>query len=180
MGYKMTILSTGPFSVSRFAGVKKFTPYVLYGEIIQSDTIPFGGNTRWEKIRSLEKVANIVEIELRRHGLDVAYPVKFTNHFGNEPARLTINGNWSSLDITGGTEPPAKIADDVIRLNANVVYEGQGSFNSADLMPSSDLDQLVIEIKSWFEDKIGSYIDIMSLEIHGVLYGRRGRHFPNP
>lgn len=175
----MTILSTGPFSVSPFVGTQLYTPFVLYGELRQTDQLTFGGDTRWEKIRALEKVSNIIETQLRNEDIDIAYPVKFTNQFGNEPARVTINGNWNHDNVTSGTTPPLKIADDVDRINTNVVYTGQGAFNSADLIPSSDVDDIVSEIKSWFESVIGDFINVMTLEVNGILYGRRGRHFPN-
>lgn len=175
----MTILSTGPFSISPFAHADIYTPFVLYGELKQTDQLTFGGDTRWERIRALEKVSNIIELELRNEDIDIAYPIKFTNQFGNEPARVTINGNWGAENVTSGTLPPAKIADDVDRINTNVIYTGQGAFNAADLKPSSEIDDIVSEIKSWFELKIGDLIYVMSLEVNGILYGRRGRHFPN-
>jgi len=176
----MTTLSTGPLSVSPFARNGVYTPFVLYGELKQDSALTFGGLTRWEKISAMEKRANIIEIVLRAEDIDIAYPVKFNQAFGNEPARVTINGNWGDGTVTEATEgnkPSEKIAEDVDRINAGVVETGQGSFNAADLDPVASVDDLANDIKAWFEGKIGDYIEVMSLEVHGILYGRRGRHF---
>ena len=176
----MTILSTGPLSVSPYAYQGVYTPFTLYGELKQTSSLTFSGN-RWERIRQLEKTANIIELTLRSESVDIAYPVKFTNQFGNEPARVTINGNWGDgnrSEVTAGTKPPAKIAADVDRINANVVETGQGSFNAADLDPDPAVDELVSDIKAFFESKVGTLIEVMALDVHGVMYGRRGRHFP--
>lgn len=176
----MTTLSTGPLSVSPYAANGVYTPFILYGELKQSSTLTFGGVTRREKVYALEKVGNLIETVLRAEEIDIAYPIKFVPFFGNEPAKIVINGNWgdgSVTEVTNGSKPPKKIAENVERINTGVVEDGQGSFNAADLKPVFEVDDLANEIKSWFESKIGSYIEVMSLDVHGVMYGRRGRHF---
>lgn len=177
----MTTLSTGPLSVSPNVYQGVYTPFVLYGELKQTNAMTYGGN-RWERIHAMDKAVNLMELTLKNEAIDVA-PVKSTRAFGNTPARVTINGNWgtgSRVDITNGTKPPAKIAEDVERINANELRTGVGSQNAADLFPDPAVDDLVNDIKTWFEGKIGSYIDVMAVEVHGILYGRNGRHFPKP
>jgi putative transposon-encoded protein len=181
----MTILSTGTLSLSPTYNSRLYTPFIIYGRILQTSSITMSGN-RWERIRDIEKIANLIEITIQNDGsilndnIEVSYPIKFTQAFGNEPARVTINGNYlgSREEVSGEYKPPKKIAEDVERINTGVIETGQGSFNSADLEPSDTTNDIVTEIKNYFDTLLASYIEIMAMDVFGIMYGRRGRHFP--
>lgn len=183
----MTILSTGVPSTNLEATARLSVPFSVFGLLVQSASVPFSGN-RWEQIRVEEKAANIVEIELKARldadEYDIAYPVKFTRSFGQEPRRLQINGNFmvrrdGGTDGTASTDfPPKKIAADVDRINANELRTGQGSWNAADLAPVEAVNDFATTIRNTFsQSPYSSWFEVMTVEVFGIMYGRRGRHF---
>ena len=196
----MTILSTGILGNSPFTNDRLYVPFKVTASMAQSSAMPFAGN-RWERIRAAEKTANLIESSLRDlmiNGLDAvtgdnyeyhfSFPVAFTPWFGNEPAKITVIGEVKG-ERTTATEgltgeviqiPPKKIASDVTHINANEAVTGQGSFNAASLDPDPALAALASDI--WVDFSTPSiipYIDrveVMSVEVAGIPYGRRGRH----
>lgn len=183
----MTILSTGVPHTNLETTVRLAAPFNVYGRVVQSASVPFMGN-RWEQIRAEEKAANLLELELKNRldpdQWDIAYPIKFTRSFGQEPRRVQIYGNFmvrrdAFTDETARTDfPPKKIAADVDRINANELRTGQGSWNAADLVPVALVNDFANTIRDQFDqDPYNRWIEVMAVEVFGIMYGRRGRHF---
>lgn len=195
----MTILSTGTLSNSPFTSNDLFIPFKIFARMLQTSSNPFAGN-RWERIRAEEKTANLIEgslLDLVRNGrsstdesddyeFEFAFPVAFTRQFGNEPSRITIVGHLRGdrktlVNSAGDTEPPKKIADDVNQINASESLSGQGAFNAANLKPNDVVVSLANELLDLFsnpsEIPFIDRVEVMSVEIFGIPYGRRGRHF---
>jgi hypothetical protein len=197
----MTALSKNTFPVSsQYFNNDLYIPFKIFARMVQNSANPFAGN-RWERIRAEEKVANLIEMSLRdlvRNGrsttdetddyeFEFAFPVAFTRQFGNEPSRITIIGHIKGDRDPTGTDdalvPPKKVAADINQINANEAESGQGAFNAANLDPHSEIDNLARELLDLFSDSTQiqfiDRVDIMSIEVSGILYGRRGRHFPS-
>lgn len=193
----MTALSDNASSNSQYASNRIFAPFKIYARFLQNNVNPFAGK-RWERIRAEEKVANLIEGSLRsimENGLSVsagdeyefnfAFPVAYTRQFGNEPARITIVGSIErvrGIERTDGElDPPKKIAADVTHINANEAVAGQGSFNAASLLPNEVVKDLANTILDLFSDETQvdfiDYVEVMSVEVYGIMFGRNGRHF---
>lgn len=202
----MTALSDNTFLVnSQYTSNRLFMPFTIQARMVQSAANPFAGN-RWERIRAEEKTANLIEGSLRTlmhdgltsatgddYNFFFAFPLAFTRQFGNEPARVTIVGHIKGDRTLQGTDtagnstfkPPKKVAADVNQINANEAISGQGTFNAANLDPDPVVDALANELFTLFSDETQiqfiDRVEIMSIDVMGVLYGRRGRHFsPSP
>jgi len=198
----MTELTTHILGNSGVTREKIFAPFTVYARFQQTDSNTFSGN-RWEKWRAEQHTANLIERSLRTlvedgrtdstdddFELYIAFPIAFTRQFGQSPARITISGSYrgSAKEIdTSGTEPhfpPKKTASDVIQLNSEGKNVGQGAFNAANLDPNDTVRQFAVDIKNLFsDDSIIQFIDrveVMTVEVFGIKYGRNGRHFSPP
>jgi hypothetical protein len=194
----MTILSTGVLSHSPVTNGRLFQPFFVQARMVQSNTYPMAGN-RWERIRAQEKVANLVELDLRDlvengefpsagddFGFFFSFPVALTPRFGNEPDRLSFSGyiEGSRIPLSQNTDgsfnyqPPKKIADDNLRIQYSSTECGPG-YNAGDLEPVAEVRDMAATLKDLFNDRLGEYIEVMSVEVSTVRYGRRGRHFNN-
>jgi len=198
----MTVLSTGPFSISLVTNTDLFVPFVIYATPLPN---PGFGN-RWERIRELQKTAQLIEfgvedfVETGQFGTDgddftfeIARPVSATVAFGNNKARITLVGHIRKGRETGNTptDPaeiaPKKTGDDVDVINANEIRTGQGAFNAANFDHVEVVDEYASELRRIFSDNsIVQFVDRMKIdvvEVLGVRYGNigrnSGRHFNN-
>lgn len=183
----MAFSSTGVLSENNEARARLSAPFSVYGKLIQSASLPFAGN-RWEQWRAEQKIANLIELNIKNNfdldRWDIAFPIKFTRQFGQNPRRIQIVGNYMYRrdEYTDGvadtTFPPKKIADDVDRINANELRNGQGSWNAADLKPVDSVNDFANTIRMAFSvDPFDDWFEVMTVEVFGIMYGRTGRHF---
>lgn len=195
----MTALTTHMLGPSGVLREKLFVPFTIYARFEQTASNPLIGG-RNERYRAEQKNAEYIERSLRDYvengatasteddfELFISFPIAFTRQFGNEPARITISGSYrgSNIEIdTTGTPvffPPKKIAADVDHINANELRTGQGSFNAASLDPNDTVNQFANQISDLFSNASLipniDRVEIMAVEVFGVRYGRRGRHF---
>jgi len=195
----MTALTTHILGNSGITRGNVFAPFTVYARFQQTDSNTFSGN-RWDKWRAEQYTAGLIERSLRTlveegptsgteddFELYIAFPIAFTRQFGQDPAHITISGRYrgSAKEIdTSGEEPhfpPKKTAANVNQINTNEVRTGQGAFNSANLDPNDTVRQFAVQIRDLFSDgTLIPFIDrveVIAVEVFGIRYGRRGRHF---
>jgi hypothetical protein len=180
----MTRLSDDKFSspVGSLGG-RKFTPFTAFVRIV-----PLASNKRFEVVRDMQELANVVEDRLASLSepdangevfLDAANPVKFTPQFGDKTARLTIHGNMKSdagmNTFSGNDDGFKQHVEDRLIIHDGQYKTGYGGNNAATRVESSGLDNSVLELIFVF-DSIG--IEAYRIEAAGVIYGDGGRHFP--
>lgn len=170
----MTALSTGALSQSPITNPKMFIPYVTVMEI----KFPAGYGNRWERKYEIEKIANIAEQKLDDYLTANGYadesskPVKFTIAYGNSVAKLTINGNVNR----SRSEIPNKPTEEVTVLNAGKGVVGYGCVNASNRVE----DSYIVQFATILADSLDSIIpdaQVISLEVAGIRFGKRGRTF---
>lgn len=179
MRSEMTRLSTDSLTPSLSGTRPQYVPFTVFARVIPS----FGNGKRFEMVRDLEKIANIVEGYLDALSasddtlgttgveFDFAIPVKFTFQFAESPARLTIHGN-----VHGLTPLSNKPLEDKLVISSGEFKTGPGCRN-AQKTPSQELNSAVKDLLAIL-NTIPYLDDIMRIEMAGFLYGRDGVHFP--
>lgn len=194
----MTVLSTGVFSQSPVTNARLFQPFFVQARMVQTNTYPMAGN-RWERYRAQQKVANLIEMDLKElvenglnpsvgddFGFFFSFPVAFTPRFGNEPDRVSFSGfiegsripESQNTDGSFNYSPPKKIAEDNNRIQYSSTERGPG-YNTGDLKPVAQVRDMATFLKDLFNSRLSDYVDVMKVEVSTVGYGRRGRHFNN-
>lgn len=198
----MTALTTHILGPSGVLREDIFAPFTVYARFLQDASNPMSGN-RWEKWRAEQKAAELIERSLRTYveeddtasteddfTLFVSFPIAFTRQFGQEPSRITISGNYrgsvAPIDTSGEDVffPPKQTAHDIDQINTNEVRTGYGSYNAANLDPIDVVDQFAVQIRDLFSDpnriQFIDKVEVIAVEVFGIRYGRRGRHFSPP
>lgn len=166
----MTRLSTGvrghTFQVSQYTWI----PFIVYLDVTLSGT----GN-RWEKISEIEEFANKTEDLLVAYSesvnldLEVSRPVKFTRQFGDNRARMTVNGHIKK-DSTEENKVP--LAETTV-INAGEARTGYDGSHAVSKDPTDYFDALAVELKDLFEAETNS--KVLKLDLAGIIYGNGGR-----
>lgn len=170
----MTALSTGALSSSPLTKKEVFIPFVAFMQI----NFEAGYGKRQERRFEYEKVANNAEKALTEALVTAGYvdefssPIKFTLAFGESVARLTINGNVKRDHNLVPKSPT--LANTVINTNQGVV--GFGCVNSANREADPYIVQFATDLAALLESIVEN-AEIMSLEVAGIKFGKRGRTF---
>ena len=172
----MARLSLNPKVQSlRGPGGTKFVPFTVYARII-----PFASESRFEVVRSREEIANQAEEALEdiqdgtnsaSERFDFAFPIKSTPQFGDETARITVNGNVT--DVADFTKTPL---EEVLVINAGEFKRGFAAGRAPNRVPSTALNDAVKELKDLIESATG--LLVYKIDMAGFIFGKDGRHFP--
>lgn len=170
----MTKLSDNKFS-SPFnnKGSVKYIPFTAYIKVI-----PINGK-RFEIIRDLENTANVVEEALDAiETIDLAKPVKFTPQFGNNSARLTINGNFTTTvgsTYSDNDNSAKQHIESTQIIHDNGIVSGYGAAHAANRVPDPTIVSLLREFLNVLAD-IG--LTPYKIEVAGIIFGEGGITIP--
>jgi hypothetical protein len=168
----MTALSTGPLSVSQVTNQHMFIPFVAVMQV----NFPSGYGNRWERYDELVKIANVAENEINAfikangYATDSSNPVKFTIPYGDNVAKMTLNGN---ILRTPRSSIPKSSTLAVTVLNAGKGVVGYGCTNAANKIPDPYFDAFADQLISSLESIITN-ATVLSVEVAGIRYGERG------
>jgi hypothetical protein len=145
---------------------------------------------RFEYVRDLQKIAVLMYRSIADiPDINIASPGggQYSNGYADGMAvKPQIGESPSQVIITGfvnGQSANVQHFDTVKRISGNEVYDGHVS-NHAQNDPSPYLDSLVDSIKLIVESSLNADLpssisfEVFRIELSGVIYGDRGRHFP--
>jgi hypothetical protein len=167
----MTFLSTDTMTTSTLVDSDLSVPFTAYMTI----TVDVYGK-KWEKIRLMEKFANLAEEALNDYvdgntDFEFSRPVKYTVQFGNSIPRLTINGNVKVARLSMPVIP----VSEVTILSGNEAKTGYGCINNSNRVPKAQIDTLAKTLKTLLESIVGSVV--FAIDVDGIRYGKGGRTF---
>lgn len=157
------------------ASAQRFVPFTVFARIVPDP----GLGKRFEFVRSQEEIGNRIEDALETispapsTSFEFAKPTKTTPAFANTPARVTINGN---IQVASGSIPKAPSGTHAV-VSSSKILTGPGSGHAANIVPSTELDTILISLKTTLEAST-SLLDIFRIDLAGIIYGKGGRSFP--
>lgn len=160
----------------------KQVPFIAYANYPSSVVESLGFRRRFEVFRDLEKGSIVIETALLDAGFNIATPVAFTIQMAQTPARYTIVGFASEVDLLGGTTGDP-VVDPGVEPNTQITHSGTIDGEKTSLMtppqghqtwgdtPTDTNRNYAFTLKSALESAV-SGLRIFYLDINGVKYGQ--------
>jgi len=166
-------LSDAPGSRTPWVAAEVHVPFTAF---LKADLV--SGNRQAIR-RYFEKQSAIIEQVLNSFcnsseeevTFDFSIPVGYTPRFGNQTARFTINGHACKRK----TFTKLPVGEQTIDCD-NRLQTGNGAGNAANMIPSTELDDLAGELVHALESVTGR--EIIRIKLAGYIYGFKGTHIP--